>query len=393
MICPNCQTIFQSAKAFCANCGANLSQAGNQIGDTNAPTESFPYPPPTIEFSHNSISPPQFAQQSENTPSLTQSYTPSNSLETIIIPSSQFGASEAHNFASPVSSPSVQPQTANTNKKLFAWIGAISTVLLAAGLGGFVLLSKYSLKTEILPEHLGMFVQNKEKNKIEEIKKQDFANALDGTDKLLKDDNLINAEGSPNLLLYSDGKDVPLNDLRLIQLDTIKPDGTVKQIDFQAAPVEGKPEIKRIRIPEGLANSKYAFAILDGFLDEGKHKFWAFQVKNSEKTNNDAALKSSTVSLKPKQEKTDKNTKQTSKPVVPPPTGTYAYSTINRLIVRDSPSLSGGDTGIRISKDQRVYVQSHSSHTDTWKGRTGKWAYINTDDGISGWVFTPLLKY
>ena len=397
MICPNCQTINESANVFCVNCGANVAQTGNLIGDTKAPTESFQYPPqPPPQFSPNSIPPTQFAQ-SQTTPPPTQLYNTSNSMETSVLPVNQYGASSMHNFAPAASFPNAQPQAANNNKKIFIWTGLIFAGLLIAGAGGFFLLTKNSIKAEILPEHLGMFVQSKEKDKVDEIKKQDYTNALNGKDELLKDDGLTAVEGNPNLILYSDGKDVPLNDLRLIQLDTIKPDGSLKQLDFQAAPVENKPEMKRIRIPEGLANGKYAFVILDGYLDDGKHKFWAFQVKNAEKTNNDAALKSATVSLKPKDKKTttttDTQTTRTTTPVIPPPTGSYGYSTTDRLILRDSPSLTGYDTGVRIRKGQRVYIQSYSSHTDTWKGRTGKWAYINTDDGSSGWVFTPLLRY
>ncbi len=59
--------------------------------------------------------------------------------------------------------------------------------------------------------------------------------------------------------------------------------GTLKQINYQVVPIEGKPEMKRLRVPDGLANGKYAFALFDGFLDEGKHKFWAFQVKMPKK--------------------------------------------------------------------------------------------------------------
>ncbi|CAN5549170.1 hypothetical protein BH10ACI1_BH10ACI1_32490 [soil metagenome] len=396
MICPNCQTINEKENVFCVNCGANVTQTGNLIGDTKAPTESFhylPQPPPAVS---QNLSPPptQFVQN--QTPPPTQIYNTSNSIETSVVPVNQYGVPSMHNFTPSAQYTNAQ-QAASNNKKMFIWAGVIFFGLVAAGLGGFFLLTKPSFKAEMLPDHLGMFVQNKEKDKIDEIKKDDFTNALDGRDKLLIDDGLTSTEGNPNLILYSDGKDIPLGDLRLIQLDTIKPDGSLKQIDFQAAPVDGKPEMKRIRIPEGLANGKYAFALLDGYLDDGKHKFWSFQVKNAEKTNNDSTLKSMTVSIKPKDSKTTTTTTtqttQTNKPIIPPSTGNYAYSTSDRLILRDSPSLTGYDTGVRIRKGQRVYVQSLSSNSDTWKGRTGRWAYVTTDDNYSGWVFTPLLRY
>jgi len=66
---------------------------------------------------------------------------------------------------------------------------------------------------------------------------------------LLKDESLPSLEPNPTLILYSDGKDVPVSDLHLIQLDTIKDDGSFKQIDFQASPIENKPEMKKLKIP------------------------------------------------------------------------------------------------------------------------------------------------
>jgi len=414
MICPNCQTINENDNLFCVNCGGKVMPTGSLIGDTKAPTESFQFPlpppndlsqgavntPPPTQFSANSTNIPPPTQFGQPQPPPTQIYTPANSMETSVVPVNQYNAQSSMNNFQPVITPAFAGAQAqvqqSSNKKIFIWTALIFLVIAAAGIGGFFLLTKNPIKTEVLPDHLGMFVQSVNKDKVEEIKKQDFTNALEGKDNLLKDDNLASAEGNPNLILYSDSKEVSPDNLRLIQLDTIKPDGSLKQLDFQAALIDGKPEMKRIRIPDGLANGKYAFAILDGHLDEGKHKFWAFQVKNSEKSNNDSTLKSTTVSLKPKETKPTPTTTQkpqTTTPIVPPSTNSYAYSTTDSLILRQSPSLSGYDTGVRIRKGQRVYIQSLSSHSDTWKGRTGKWAYITTDDGYAGWVFSPLLRY
>lgn len=405
MICPNCQTINESENVFCVNCGATVTQAGNVFHDTKAPTVSFQNPLPSepsqsaapTEVFQNSanVPPPQFGQAQ---PPPTQVYNTSNSVETSVVP--QYGAASMHNFAPSASFPvAPERQAENNTKKMFLWAGLIFFGLVAAGIGGFFLLDKQSIKSEMLPEHLGMFLQSKEKDKIDEIKKQDFTNALDGKDKLLKDDSLASAESDPNLILYSDSKEISLSDLRLIQLDTIKPDGSLKQIEFQAAPVDGKPEMKRIRIPEGLANGKYAFTIFDGYLDDGKHKFWAFQVKNSDKTNNDSTLKSTTVSIKSKQNTTSQtNNEVVQKPIVPAPSGaTTRYLNIGNVVLRSGPSQTYSSVG-KLSAGQKVYVIGYSSEYETFVSpRTGKsyysnYAQVQLENGKQGWVYAAFLN-
>ncbi len=260
-----------------------------------------------------------------------------------------------------------------------------------------------SVKSEPLPTYLGMFVQRLDKDKVAEIKKKDYTNALVGKDELLKDDDLPIAEGNPNLLLYSDSREISPNDLQLIQLDTIKSDGTMKYLEFQAAPVDEKPDIKRIRIPDGLANGKYAFVILDGDLDDGKHKFWAFQIKNSDKANNDATLKSKTVSLKPKEKvndstQTQTNTQVVQQPSVPPPVGsTPATLKSNNVIFRSGPTQNSAALG-KLSRGQKVYVIGYSSQyeyfTSQKSGETmySNYAEVQTQNGKRGWVYAAYLR-
>lgn len=384
MICPKCRTTNDDNYVFCVNCGASVTQAGNVEAETiwRAPNSQNLMPP--------TVQPQNF------TPPPTANAESFQSIETSFLPAGQYGGS-IHNF---IPTPPVE-HSSGANKKWFILAGALLVLLLAAGAGAFYFLSKKSVTAEVLPDHLGMFVQSVEKDKVDEIKKQDFVSGLEAKDKLLKDESLPVLESSPNLILYSETKDVPLSDLRLIRLDTIKPDGSLKQLDFQAAPVDGKPEMKRLRVPEGLAVGKYAFAILDGFLTEGKHKFWAFQVKNSDKANNDAALKDASVAVKSKQttktetQPTNSNTAAPpSNTSTPPPSGAkYAYSTSDRLILRDAPSLSGNDSGVRLRKGERVDIIRYSDNYDSWRGRYGNWAYVETEGGYSGWVFTPLLRY
>ncbi|MBK9529218.1 MAG: hypothetical protein IPO41_13105 [Acidobacteria bacterium] len=57
--------------------------------------------------------------------------------------------------------------------------------------------------------------------------------------------------------------------------------------------------MKRIRIPTQMAIGKYAFTC-HGYFNEGKHKFWAFQVRDSSKKANGDDLKAWTMAPKPK---------------------------------------------------------------------------------------------
>ena len=183
--------------------------------------------------------------------------------------------------------------------------GLLVLLLLLIGGGAAVyFVNKNSASSESLPAHFGLFFQNQDKNAISEIKKQDFTSVTAAKDEILKNENLPNFPSQPNFVLYAENNDIPLADLKLIQLDSIKEDGSLKQLDIQAAPVEGKPEMKRIRIPESVANGKYAFALFNGYFDEGKHKFWAFSVKNDAKSDNGEIAKNINLNLKPKDENT-----------------------------------------------------------------------------------------
>ena len=117
-----------------------------------------------------------------------------------------------------------------------------------------------------------------------------------------------------------------------------------KLLDYKATPVDGKPEMKRLWVQDGLAKGKYAFAIIDGNFDDGKHKFWVFHVKNSDKADNNSVLKDLTVSLKNKASNKNSNSNKTTptpKPTVAPPVGSRtAYASTDSVVVRDSPSLN-----------------------------------------------------
>lgn len=412
MNCPKCNTLNDDTNIFCNYCGETFLSSANLPptilqtpvdSESVKPTQVFQSPvnqndeyrsDPTVFAPH-----PNFNQSRAN-------FNQSNA---------NFQASQA-NFNQPPpnfnpsmagfnpSIPYIQPPPA-PKSRLGLWLGLGFLLVLLLG-GGIVaavlLLYKPGTTSEVLPDHLGMFVQNNNKTAVEEIKKQDFTNAFEGKDKILKDESMPALESKPNLILYSDGKDIPLSELKLIQLDSIKPDGKMNQIDFKATPVDGKPEMKRLWFPENLAKGKYAFALIDGYFDDGKHKFWVFQVKNSDKTDNAALIKETNISIKNKSNSKNTNTSTnteintptpTPKPTIAPPVGsTTAYANTNNVVVRSAPNLDAQKIS-GLKRGQKVYILGYSNNYDYWNGLEGKWANVQTEGGQRGWVFSPLLDF
>ena len=378
MNCSKCNTLNEKDHLFCVSCGGHL-----------APPEFInPDLPPTV-IGANAF-PPNQAHTSSQTYYRTDS---PDSIPTAFRTSLQVNPSPP-NFTPSVSYPGMPPVKKNNTK--FIWLGALVLLLLAGG-GAYLLIGRQSASAEILPDHLGMFVQNKDKNGTSEIFKQDFTSAFTAKDDLIKSESLSSVESKPNLILYSDGKDIPLMDLKLVQLDTIKDDGTLKQINYQPSPVEGKPEMKRLRVPEGLANGKYAFALFDGFLDEGKHKLWAFQVKNSEKSDNGDLAKALTLSLKPKPSptpivKTPNAPAPPTTPSVPPPSGgQVAVVSSGNVVLRAGASQSSSKIG-GLHRGQKVYVIEYSSQYERFQNLYSNYAYIQTDSGKRGWVYAAYIR-
>lgn len=354
----------------------------------------------------NVLPPTQFfqPQQSNEPPSVQTAYPPPS----------------YPNQLSPQSYPNQPPPNYEPPKKggkglIFGGLAlAILLVLGAIGAGGFYLWQQQQQQTpqtaEVLPDHIGMFVQTADKKTVNEIKKTDVVNALEEKEKLLSDDALPVFEENSGLILFSDAKEVPVTDLKLVQLDTIEESGNFKQIDFQAAPIEGKTEMKRLRVSGGLATGKYAFALFNGFLNEGNHKFWAFQVKDSKKADNSDIAKSTSISVKDSKDSEKSDDKDKSKETktvekkdappppkkdtkVPPPSGArVAYCNGSNVVLRGSPSLTGRKVG-SLSRGQRIYIINYSSNYDEWRGTTANWAYIQTESGGRGWVFTPFVNY
>lgn len=387
MNCPSCGTVNEKDNSFCVGCGEPF-----------APVQAATAALPATMMGADNLPPTQFIPSDR-----ADAPDAPDSVQTNFRTTPPFDRS-MQNFYPSIADPGAQADRGGSGKVI--WFGALAVLLvllIGGGIAAIYLTNQKSASAEVLPDHLGMFVQNTEKTAVSEISKQDYASALTAKDDLLKNESLPTVGGKSNLLLYADGRDVPLNDLKLIQLDTIRDDGTLKQISYQAAPVEGKPEIKRLRVADGLANGKYAFALFEGFLDEGKHKFWAFQVKNGEKTDNGDLAKALTLTVKPKtapaananlnHANTTIKTAPTPKPEPSAPAGArVAYCASSNVVMRGSPSLTGRKVNA-LRRGQKIYVINYSENSDYWNGMEGNWAYVQTESGSRGWVFTPLINY
>jgi hypothetical protein len=378
MNCPHCNTENDNDNVFCVSCGKTIAPEKNLAAITlPSPTEYYH----VNQVNRRDDSPESVQTLYKSTPPFDQ---PNAKFDPII--------------------PFQPTRTGERKSSGFLWLGLGALLLLlvvGGGIVGYFLLNKQTVTTttENLPDHLGIFIQNKEKNNLTEIGKQDYNNAVQAKDDLLKNESLPVAEDKPNLLLFYDSKEVPLGDLKLVQIDSIKDDGSLKQISYQAAPVDNKPEIKRLRVPDGLANGRYAFALFDGFLDEGKHKFWAFQVKNAPKSDNGDLAKAMTLSLKPKTNALPQNSNSvvidkpapTPKPAPSAPSGAQvAYCKSNNVVMRNSPNLTARKVSA-LKRGQKIYIINYSENYDYWNGMEGNWAYIQTESGSRGWVFSPLI--
>jgi hypothetical protein len=374
MKCPNCSTVNDDEYVFCVNCGFSFN-GPQTVRSAPFPTETYPEP---VHLQSGSTRP----QEAE--------------IETLVKPLAQLQPSD--------SPPTDFPRDYRRGRRTWPIILGVCIFLLTClGIAAGLLINRPTSQTELLPDHLGLFAANKEGNHLVEIRRQDLTNALTGAENLLKDETLPDVEETPELLLYAESTDVPLSNLRAVVLDSIKADGTVKEIDFQASLVEGKPAIKRLRFPSGLPTGKFAFVLFDGFLDEGKHRLWAFQVRSSSRIPSPDLTRIAKLSVKSVEPGSNTNSQPGSsvpvhvvpvqKPAISLPVGSrVAFCNATDVLVRKSPSLTARQTG-RLNRGQKVFVIQYSANYDNWNGTTANWALIQTESGKRGWVFTPFIGY
>jgi hypothetical protein len=345
MICPNCRTSNDNdGEIFCRECGASL------INERQMPTMIMS--PPPLPDNRAAIPP---------------------------------GATPYVSGAQPVSKKS----------KTLPVLLAVLAITCVGAVAYFFLLRPNKQQEGALPDHFGLFVRNKDT--LGELRRGDFRDVIQARDAMMGDSSLLKVDAKPTLILYSEGPDIPVADLKLMQLDTVDASGKVSCWDYQVSPVEGHPGMKQLRVAGGLSSGKYAFALLNGYMNEGNHKFWPFQVVEDAPAPTDTP-QLATIPLKPTPSPTPTAAAQakaapTPAPLPPPAGATgVAYCNADNVVLRSSPNLNGAKIG-RLSKGQRLYVMQLSSNYDTWNGITANWAYVQPENSsLQGWVFTYFVK-
>lgn len=381
MICPYCRAINDDSNVFCVSCGESfVSPAGpgpTMLPQSFIPGDSDPNPSqPTVLHAENPMS-----GRLPSPPAFDSSYAQFQQSFPAIPPSN------------------VQPPQ-KSRAGLIAAVGILAFLVVVVGaVGAYLLLNYESKGSETLPTSLGLFFQNADKSKVTEILRRDEKNAAEARDEIKKKDDLPKSGPRPNLILYADAKDVPVSDLKLVEIDSIKDDGSVRQIEFKAATVEGKQDMKRIWLTNDIAPGKYAFAIFDGYFEDGKHHFWPFEVSGGDRKDNDSIAKEITIGRRtaaatptPKAERS-----ATPKPTVePPPNASAARVQSSNVILRSGPTQSSSKIGM-LSSGQKVFVLEYSDRYEVFVTRDGRainsnYAYIQTESGKRGWVFAAFIK-
>ncbi len=275
-----------------------------------------------------------------------------------------------------------QPPPNSNNKVLYALIG----VLLCTLVGAAIYFAISTVKKNVpLPDHFGVFARKDDS--LKELPKKELKDFIKEKAGLLNQESNPILNSKPEIVVFSDSG-IPVDKLKLVNLDLIKDDGTYQFTEFQVSPVEGKPDMKELRVSQKLANGKYAFAVFDGFINDGNHKFWSFQVSNSESSEN-TGLQSASLGLKP-------TPTPTPVPVItviaPPENARIAVCNNRNVLMRSSPSLYANPIG-KLQKGQTVYVINTSSNYEYWQGIYSNWAYIQLANGKKGWMFNTFVTY
>lgn len=239
-----------------------------------------------------------------------------------------------------------------------------------------------------LPDHFGIF--HARQDSLTELRMREFKNALKARDELQVDSSLPVVESNPTLLFYYEPQMISGTELKLIKLDSINDDGKIEHWDYQVSPFEAKPEIKQIRVKDGLPKGKFALVLFKDYLDEGAHKFWSFEVKD--KAENAAEPQILAINLKPKPTPTPtpQPTPEVKKTPPPLPDGPTGVCNENNVVMRASPTQLSAKIG-RLDSGNKVAILQYSSNYETWRGITSNFVYVQTTTGKRGWVFRPFI--
>ncbi len=277
---------------------------------------------------------------------------------------------------------------AKSSKVPLILLGVLCLALV--GVVAYLVVPSLLKKETEAPDHFGLF--GKKDDQFSELRMREFAAIPKASDDVRNDTSLITTESNPNLVLYSDGQMIPISELKLVGLDTVKEDGKIESWEYQVTPYGENSQLKQIRVVAGLPKGHYAFAILKGNFDEGTHRLWAFQVENGAAA--PAASQLVSMTMKPTPTPTPVALTKTATP--PPdaplsdnPAGDYQIGVCNEsnVVVRSSPMISNSNKVGRLDRGQKVVILKYSANEETWNGVTAPWILVRTPKGKTGWVF------
>jgi serine/threonine protein kinase len=366
---------------------ARPQTAGALAQELNAAVSGMPIRQPTA---------PSFSQPV--LPSSISGGLPTNSagvIPTTVMPQTPSGSRAAMPANGTLfSSGAVTPARNRSNPLLIA---LVVLAVVSVGAAAYLVLMRADKKEGTLPDHFGIFVRNKDV--LSELRRMDFRDAMQGREAMMANTSLPRVDPKPTTILYSDGQDIPLADLKLVQLDTIEAGGKASYWNYQVAPIEGHSDMKQIRIPGGLPGGKFAFALLNGYLDEGNHKFWPFEVSDGAPAPADSPQ---VMMIPPKPKPAVTPTPMVSQPTPtpqtvstpqPPPQNLgVGYCTENNVLLRSAPNLNAQKIN-SLSKGDRLYIIEYSSNYDDWKGIHSNWVYVQPENKATrGWVFAYFVR-
>lgn len=363
MTCSSCGTQIDPGERFCRNCGWEaVPLAKTMIA-----------PPPTVYNPQKNIT-----EHQQAAPETAQLWSPP----------------EATPYAPP-------PAARRRGRSPYTIPLVIISILVVAALG---LLTYYLLNrsgedtaaSNTLPDHFGLFLQSK--GSLIELRLRDSTDGLSARDALLNE-QLPQADAQAAFILFAESQDIPITDLKLIQLDSIKENGQVTYWSYQAAPVEGRSNMKRIKVPGGLGGGKYAFVLFNGYLNEGNHKFWPFQLAEGGGGPGDSPMVL-TLPVKPKPNASPSPGAKSQPTPRPTTDEKIAYCNMDIVNVRRSPDLNGAVITV-INRGQKLRVLRTSSNYSTAyipslkRDVTDNWTEVQlyNNPSVQGWVFSYFISY
>lgn len=89
----------------------------------------------------------------------------------------------------------------------------------------------------------------------------------------------------------------------------------------------------------------------------------------------------------------DVTSKTASPGTIPPPKGArVAFCPKDDVRIRDNPDLNANVID-KLRKGQTIYVMNFSQNSSEWREMKGRWAHIQTEKGLQGWVFEPYIAF